>query len=375
MATDRASGSVGELFLMNQNDAGSPFVRSYASLQKRDVVLGVVSTFRTALAGARTKVEVEAIVSQARDGLQVLQGRWSDRGHFAKSLCQVATAVRRQGWPDVARALLEWALGQRIADPYILNEIAQCHLANDDLIGAEDTLQRARALNLLSEAMYTALLRRYGRAGDTRKARQLLDGAVQDGVAGAFSYTALVAAYGKAGDILQAQEIFERARSRGLLVAAIYTALADAYGKAGHVQESKRVFDEARTYNAIDGRFYTVLMSAYCRIGSLVEARDVFDEALRKGLIDDRTCSVMIGAYVRTGQWLPAGRARRRGSGRSGTAIVVRDSSRCLLPLRAPSAGASRARACTCTGRDDLQQVGRFVFETAVQIRGKPCEA
>jgi hypothetical protein len=139
-----------------------------AIAEKRDAVLALLREFRDDLAGVQTRDDALRLVDRARERLLNVQGADAERAYFARSLCQMATALRRRDYHQISRQLLEWGAERGAVDSYTLVEIVQSHLCDADFTAAEATLVRARSRSLVSTAMYTALMSAYARARDWR---------------------------------------------------------------------------------------------------------------------------------------------------------------------------------------------------------------
>lgn len=271
-------------------------------LRRRNAALEVIGKFKDCLGYACHLRDVQSLVRNVRDDLARLQCRPIDRRHLAKSLCQVATAVRQMGWPGVGQELLEWAIAKGVSDEHVLTEILQCHVHQSDLDGAERVLRKARILRLAGPVMYSVLIDGLGRAHSLEPARRMLEEARTAGLDSISAYTTLVDSYGRAGHLQRARELLEVAKSRyGWSVRAV-TAMVNAYGRAGALGEAQALFDDALTNNAVDKRTCTALMSAYGAQGDLRRAEQVFDLAVAHGLVDRRSRTTLMSIYGKVGR-------------------------------------------------------------------------
>src|SRR6266571_4163120 len=69
--------------------------------------LEVISQFKRELLVADTDKTVMALAVSSVMTLRTIQGQPQDLEHFVKSLCQIAAAVRRRGWPGLGAQVLE----------------------------------------------------------------------------------------------------------------------------------------------------------------------------------------------------------------------------------------------------------------------------
>src|SRR5262245_15202818 len=95
---------------------------------KRDRALSIVEQFDRALGCARTPQEVEPLVARTQRELLALQGRPEDRAYLARTLCRMATALRRRHLHSVSRQLMEWGMEHGAVDSYICSELIQACL-------------------------------------------------------------------------------------------------------------------------------------------------------------------------------------------------------------------------------------------------------
>jgi pentatricopeptide repeat protein len=276
--------------------------RNRSRVPVRGAVLNVISAYKEALAGMKIGADVHRLTLETRARLEMLQGEAFSRPHFAKSLSQMSTALRKKGWVEIALLLVEWAIQKGVIDSHILNDAAQCYLANGDMQSAERVLVSAREKALATDGMYAGILDRHARAGSMTRARELFDEAVMGGLAGDICYTALIDGYGKLGDLSEAEHHFAIARRLGLVSLATFTVLLDAHGKKGNLQRAQELFEEAKTLDSADRQpIHTALIDAYGKAGDWESAERVFKELRRYGTPCPHSFSALLCAHARAG--------------------------------------------------------------------------
>ncbi len=268
---------------------------------RRNRAVATVESFKAALAGAHGASAVRSAADRVWAELVALQGAADDQPHLAKSLCQVATAVRRRGFPGVASGLLEWMLDAGLADAYVVNELLLSYVLLDDLDAADRGLAKARARRLATPGIYSTLIAACGRLKNTSRARQLFEQALADGLVDGCVYTAIISVYGKAGALAAARAVFEQARARGLVLPGSYTALVVACAQSADLASAQHVFAEAQAVGLADQRTYTALLGAYGKAGDVTRAQRVFDQAHSAGLCDSFMYTALITAHASTG--------------------------------------------------------------------------
>jgi pentatricopeptide repeat protein len=275
--------------------------RRLSGVLARDAVLEVLRAYKLELSRATTSADARDITAKARAHLEGVQGDRTYRRHFAKSLSQMATALRRHGWVAIALDLLDWAIDNGAVDVYILNDAIQCHLAIGDIAAAERLLSIANGSRLASDGMYAALLEKHAKTGNIQRARELFDEASANRLAGEFCYTAMIDGYGKTGRIREAEAVFDAARQRGFATAAIYTAIVDAHGKRGGLQRAQELFDEAKPLCADRQSMYTALIDAYGKAGEWKAAERLFDELRASGRPSCHSYAALVYAHGKAG--------------------------------------------------------------------------
>jgi pentatricopeptide repeat protein len=274
---------------------------SGTALAKRHAALIELGRFRRLLEQSTSQPDVERLVTRTRDRLLRIQGRRADRPYLSKSLSQIATAVRRRGWPAAALELLRWAIANDAADRYILTDVIQCELALGDLPGALETLAIARKQCWATDGMYAAVISATAKAGALTRARDLFDQALADGMAKSFCFTSLINAYGKAGHLDVARTLLARAHAFGYASSASYTAVIDACGKLGDLVGAREQFDAARMHGLAGPPTYTALIDAFGRAGDIESAQRCFDEARASGRLSDFSYAALLDAYAKAG--------------------------------------------------------------------------
>jgi pentatricopeptide repeat protein len=267
----------------------------------RDAVLKVLGVYKLELKDASTSSQAHQLTSKTRARLEDLQGDRTCRRHLAKSLSQMATALRKHGWVSIALDLLDWAIDNRAVDVYILNDAIQCHLAIGDIAAAESLLSIANRIQLASDGMYAALVELHAKTGDLQRAQELFDEANANHLAGEFCFTAMIDGYGKAGRIREAEAVFEVARCHGFAGAAIFTPMLDAYGKRGDLKRARELFDEAKLLCADRQSIYTALIDAYGKAGEWEAAERLFDELRAGGMPSSHSYAALLYAHGKAG--------------------------------------------------------------------------
>jgi len=314
---------------------------------KRDLALGVISDFRGGINEHPDRIGLTRLVAETLERLLRLQGSREDRPHLAKSLCQISTALRSHGCPDVALAILSDAAEEGVSDEYTVAEIIQCHVLNKDVAAAEATMEVALRMGLFGGAACTILIGAFAAARDLDGVARIFNATRLAGVATTFNYCAMIAAVGRAGLVSEAQRIFDLAREDGKVDAGVYSALLSAYGRRGALDHAQRVFDDAERAGVTDVKTYTGLVAAYARAGTIAQARTVFHRAVGAGFVDSRLYDVMIQAYARRGRLREARKllARARASGNA-----TRETSLALYGRRMWERRASRVQFKKTTG-------------------------
>ena len=141
--------------------------------QKRNAALALIAECGSHLRTLSDAHAVRDMVTQLTERAWALQGGPKDRPYLTRTMSQLAHVLRSSGWVEIACSTLEWTVEHGAQDGHVLSEIAECHLARGDRDGAERTLDRARAAGLATDAIYTSLVKAYGRAGQPERARQL----------------------------------------------------------------------------------------------------------------------------------------------------------------------------------------------------------
>ncbi|MGC4081146.1 MAG: hypothetical protein QM736_03285 [Vicinamibacterales bacterium] len=218
---------------------------AHSGLLKRNAALCLIDDFRRTLAATTTDADVRALADRARARALALQGADEDRPYFAKTICQLATSLRRAGWTRACVDLLEWTLDECTRDAFLFTELVMCQLAADRVDEAEAVLARAEAAGMVGEAMYAAFISSYGRARRWADAQRVFDRATRAGVSGHFTYTALIDAYVRIGDLARARSVFTEAASAGHLDTTAFSALMRGYIRAGCAGEIARLGRQA----------------------------------------------------------------------------------------------------------------------------------
>lgn len=217
----------------------------YNSLRKRNAALALIDEYRHVIASTSDAAAVRAATERARRLALELQGAPLDRPYLTKTISQLATALRRAGQPAICIELIEWALGEQLADSFLFTELVQCYVGVDEVQTAEAVLRRAEERGMVGEAIYASLVSAWGRAGRPGDARRIFDRAQHAGVCGRVACTALMDSYVRAGDLAQAQRVFTEAQAMGCLDTGAYAVLLRAYIRAGCAADIARLGRQA----------------------------------------------------------------------------------------------------------------------------------
>ena len=138
---------------------------------KKIAALGIVEECFTRVGQLSDAAAVRAMATALAERAWDLQSAPRDRPYFTRTMSQLAHTLRGRGWVEIACEVLEWAIRHGAIDGHVLSEVAECHLARGDMRSAEATLERARAERLPTDAIYTSLVKAYGRIGRPDRAR------------------------------------------------------------------------------------------------------------------------------------------------------------------------------------------------------------
>jgi pentatricopeptide repeat protein len=279
--------------------ASVPGVAAGQWLSKRNAAVSIVEEFVGALGTMTSESTVAAAVADVRARLEREQSGAADRAYLARSICRVATAVRRAGWAIAAASLLDWALEQQLADTFVFAEAIQCRLALGRWRDAERLIWTARRQHAISVAAYTSVMSMYARLGWASRCRRLFDRAELDGLATSECVAALIKAYSMAGCVKASSRVFGRAKRTGHDDLGCHIAMMAAYGRSGQPALAQKVFDEARLRHIEDHRLFTTMISVYCRNGMPDAAESVLALAIDAGHADRVTFEVLFGWYSR----------------------------------------------------------------------------
>jgi pentatricopeptide repeat protein len=269
---------------------------------KKSAALGLVGECAAQLPSISDARKARGLAASLAARAHELQGGDRDRPYFTRTISQLAHVLRSHGWVEIASETLEWGIARGAIDGYVLSEVAECHLARGDVSGAEAALERARAGRLPTDAIYTSLVKAYGRSGHPDHARLVFDRAVADSAVTPFIYPALIAAYASAGDIPSARQVFEQAAACGQLSAPAFTALAAASAVAGDLAGVDQVLAMARAAGHMSGRLALTAIRSRLNIRQFADARRVLEDAKREGSADGTCYSAIITACHRAGR-------------------------------------------------------------------------
>jgi len=308
---------------------------------KRDIAVGIVEAFIERLGALKLRSAVLDETTRVVEQLVDAQGAAEDQSYLVRSLCRVATAVRKAGWPAVASVVVEGAIERGQADAYVFGEAVHCRLAAGDWQQAEALMDRARNLKLTSSAAYTSMLTAFARLGWVERCGLVFEKADADGVLTSECCAAMIRACGKAGRLERAIAAFERAQAFGCDQQDCYQALITAYAHSGRAGDARAVFDQAGRRGYRDKRLFTSLIVAYCTCGYSREAERVLDVALALGEADDISVMCLVEWYGARRHFRRAEKLLREGESRGLTLSASYDA----------LAGAYRKHRCYSAAR------------------------
>lgn len=308
---------------------------------KRSVALGLIGECAERLGALRDAASVRALVSGLVEHAHAVQGGDADRPYFARTVSQVANLLRRHGWVEIACETLEWGISRGACDGHLLSEVAECHLARGDVFAAEQTLARAAAAGVSTDAIFTSLVKAYGRSRRPDAALQTFERARDAGALTPFTYPALIAAYAAVGDLARARAVFEAARLEHQLSAPAYTAMATAIAGGGSVEELDALMDEARAVGEMSSRLALTAIRLHLAQRRFAAARRVLEAAKTDGMAD-------VACYVTT--ITACHRAGRHREARRVVASAVGDARLTSEDLRSIRAAHGRARRAAPRG-------------------------
>jgi pentatricopeptide repeat protein len=266
----------------------------------RNQALQILERFRDKLSVWHLPGEVGEIVQSTLAELEHLQG--TSPAHFAKSISQLACAVRQRGYVDQAVELLQWSMDRHVVDCYIVNELMGCYLVRGDVAPAEQLLVRACDIGCASDAVFAVLIRHYGRARNLDRVTALFEDAKQRKVAGEYAFTAVIHAYAKGGRLHDAQNAFQIAISVGAAGSGPHTSLIAAYGRRRDTLGAATVFEAAMANGVRSTAMYTAMLVAHARASQTEHALMTFHQAMHDGYVDERTYAAVIDVCARAGR-------------------------------------------------------------------------
>ena len=274
----------------------------HTSLDKRDVVLGIVSgclhDIRTVVDGGAVRRRVAAAVTQALS----VQGTPAERPYLARTVCQIVHGVRRGGWVDIARETIEQAIGLGARDAYLYSELAECHLARGDHRGAELVMERARAAGVGAAAISTSLIRFWGRSGHLADAVRVFATARQHDELTEYTHAALISAHAQAGDVDGARGAFARADEAGACSAAAFKSMAFALSRQGNLEALDALLQRASERGCASAHLTSTAIRSQLAARRIGRARAILLEARTAGAVD-ATCYVdIVMAYFGSGR-------------------------------------------------------------------------
>jgi pentatricopeptide repeat protein len=195
------------------NWAGSSCPSNQHHLFISATALRILTTFRERLGKIRSGAQLREVIRETCDRVVALQGAPDDRPYRAKTICQIATLLRRNGWVAAAQELVHSKLAQDAADAFLQTELVMCAIARADWSSAERLLRSAQDTGMAAEAMYAALITAYGRAGRLGDAERIFRLATEHRLAANHVHSAMVAAYVREGLLARARRAVQAAEA------------------------------------------------------------------------------------------------------------------------------------------------------------------
>jgi pentatricopeptide repeat protein len=276
------------------------------NIRKRDEALEVIALFVDGVTRQRGEAAIECLTDAALDRLLNIQGARSDRKFLARSVTQIATALRRSNNVRLAEKALNWAVGHGAVDAYVVVELLNVHLSRYELLAADRVMLWARDVGLASRAMYSAAVAACARDADWSRAQRLFECAKLDRLLSPHLYTGLITTYGRAGLLEQAASAHCLAQRDGAMTAASYAALICAYGKCGDLASAERTFRMAMRQECVSTSAYTALIQSYGGQRRIERAQELFLRAKQSGLVDGRTYVALTSVLCRARRWSEA---------------------------------------------------------------------
>jgi pentatricopeptide repeat protein len=221
--------------------------------------------------------------------------------------------------------------GVRISEGLCVGLLARCAEIKF-MRFAEDIFKHARSQNILSIAVYSALMKVYAYSNMYDKACNLYEQILADGIEpdammyGCLmkfavecgrtdlsrtlaekapsldiqNYMSLIRAAGRDGDVDTAFAVLEKLKQSGLeLDNAAYNCALDVCACAGRLDRAKELIADMRANSTVDIITFNTLLKAYCNAGDLRGAKELLGEMQEAGLQpNDVTFNCLLNAAV-----------------------------------------------------------------------------
>lgn len=269
---------------------------------KRTAALGLVGECATSLPTLTDASQVRDLGQELLARAHQFQGAPEDQPYFTRTVSRLAHEVRSHGWVDIALEILEWGMAHGAVDGHLLSEVAECQLSRNDVAAAEQTLERARALGLSLDAIYTSLVKAHGRNNRADLARAMFDRARADDAVTSFTYPALISAYASAGRLGDARAAFDSAVADGHVSAPAFTALATAFANVSDLAGLDGVLAAARATGHMSSRLVLSAIRARLAQRQFAVSRRILEEGRVAGFADVMCYTVIITACHQMGR-------------------------------------------------------------------------
>lgn len=269
---------------------------------KRTAALGLVGECVTTLRTLTDAAHVRGLGQELLERAHQFQGAPEDRPYFTRTVSRLAHEVRSHGWVDIALEILEWGMARGALDGHVLSEVAECQLSRNDLAAAEQTLERARALGVSLDAIYTSLVKAHGRNSRPDLARRMFERARADHAVTSFTYPALISAYASAGRLSDARAAFEVAVAEGQVSPPAFTALATAFANASDLGGLDGVLAAARATGHMSSRLVLSAIRARLAQRQFAVSRRILEEGRVAGFADVSCYTAIITACHQAGR-------------------------------------------------------------------------
>lgn len=264
--------------------------------RRRTLVLAILQEFRSRLLDAGSDESLADAVDAVRDRLVAVQGTPADAPYLAKSVCQLATWLRRSNRPALGADLLAWACRRGAFDVYSYCEWSECHLSQGDHEGALEILLQGLARNSGHDSLHTSLIRVHLLRGHAERASAVLRSAVASGIATVYMSAMFVEHYWRLRDLDAAQRAYADPGFPQPAIPSVYVTMLKVCGRARKVARAERIFADANAAQMVESRTYAALIDVYAVVRNLPAAHRRFAEAESRGLADDEVYAALIRA-------------------------------------------------------------------------------